>query len=62
MVALHYRENGRRRINSTYTNYSFKFKMDVLNYMNEIGASFEEDSAVYNIPSPSTIAIMEEIA
>ena len=33
----------------SYTNYSVKFKMDVLNYINETGASVEEAAVVYNI-------------
>ena len=51
----HYRENGESGLISSYTNYDIQFKMDVLNYMSEFGASFKQAAAVYNIPSPSTI-------
>jgi transposase len=37
-----YRENGERGLMATYTKYDFQFKMDVLNYMNENGASLYE--------------------
>lgn len=50
-----YRENGEEGLISTYTNYDIRFKMDVLNYMREFGASLTQAAAVYNIPSPSTI-------
>ena len=30
---------------ASYTNYSIEFKMDVLNYINEMGASIEEATA-----------------
>ena len=39
----------------TYTNYSIKFKMDVLNYMNETGASIEEATAVFNVSSSGAV-------
>ena len=39
-----------------YTNYSIEFKMDVLNYINEMGASIEEATAVFNIPASSTVS------
>ncbi|MED1472815.1 IS3 family transposase, partial [Bacillus salipaludis] len=51
----HYRENGEAGLISNYTNYDIEFKMDVLNYMNEFGASITQAAAVYNISSPSTI-------
>jgi transposase len=53
-VAL-FREHGLAGFEESYTNYSIEFKMDVLNYMNETGASTREASAVFNIPSPSTV-------
>ena len=37
------------------TNYSIKFKMDVLNYMNETGASIEEATAVFNVSSSGVV-------
>lgn len=51
----HYREHGKEGLVSNYTKYDIHFKMDVLNYMNEFGASLNQTAAVYNIPSPSTI-------
>jgi transposase len=53
-VAL-FREHGLAGFKESYTNYSIEFKMDVLNYMNETGASTREASAVFNIPAPSTV-------
>ncbi|MDZ5713840.1 helix-turn-helix domain-containing protein [Jeotgalibacillus haloalkalitolerans] len=53
-VAL-YREQGWAGFQRTYTNYSIEFKMDVINYMNEKGASTREASAVFNISSPSMV-------
>jgi transposase-like protein len=53
-VAL-FRNHGLAGFQESYTNYSIEFKMDVLNYMNETGASTREASAVFNIPSPSTV-------
>lgn len=38
-----------------YTNYSSQFKLDVLNFMNETGASLRETAGIFNISSPSTI-------
>lgn len=51
----HYRENGVEGLLTNYTNYEIQFKMDVLNYMNEFGASITQTAAVFNISSPSTI-------
>lgn len=53
-VAL-YQENGEQGLISTYTNYDIQFKMDVLNYISEFGASLTQAAARYNIASPSTI-------
>ncbi|PGD31835.1 IS3 family transposase, partial [Bacillus pseudomycoides] len=39
----------------TYTNYSVEFKMDVLKFINEMGASIAEATAVFNIPTSSTV-------
>lgn len=50
-----FRENGERGLLSTYTNYDIQFKMDVLNYMNDNGASVMQTAAVFNIPSPQNI-------
>lgn len=53
-VAL-YRVNGMEGLTKRYSNYSKAFKMDVLNFMNESGASVLETAAKFNIPAPSTI-------
>jgi transposase len=50
-----YRENGMEGLLPNYTNYDIQFKMDVLNYLNESGASIRQTAAVFNIPSSSTI-------
>jgi transposase len=50
-----FREHGLVAFHESYTNYPVEFKMDVINYMNETGASTEETSALYNIPSSSTV-------
>lgn len=39
----------------SYTSYTTQFKMDVLNYMNEIGISPNEAAVIYNISSPALI-------
>jgi transposase len=54
-VAL-YQKHGEKGLQPTYTNYSVKFKMDVLTYMEKTGASIRESSYVFNIPSYSTVA------
>ncbi|WP_375232420.1 IS3 family transposase [Priestia megaterium] len=54
-VAL-YQKQGEKGLQPTYTNYSVKFKMDVLTYMEKTGASIREASYVFNIPSYSTVA------
>jgi transposase len=53
-VAL-YKAHGTEGLILRYTNYSAAFKMDVLNYMNETGASVRETAAVYQISAPSTV-------
>ena len=50
-----FREHGLTAFQETYTNYSVEFKMDVLNYINEMGASIEEATSVFNIPTSSTV-------
>jgi transposase len=50
-----FQNHGTDGFQVTYTNYSFEFKMDVLNYMNETGASIEEATAVFNISSSSVV-------
>ncbi|SFX27638.1 Transposase and inactivated derivatives [Thermoactinomyces sp. DSM 45891] len=50
-----YQEHGINAFQKGYTNYSAEFKMDVLNFMSDTGASFTKTAAVFNIPTPSTI-------
>jgi transposase-like protein len=50
-----YREHGIAAFQETYTNYSVEFKMDVINYIDEMGASIEEATTVFNIPDSSTV-------
>ncbi|MFV2049575.1 MULTISPECIES: helix-turn-helix domain-containing protein [Bacillaceae] len=47
--------HGVAGLQESYTNYSVKFKMNVLNYMNEMGASIEEATAVFNVSSSSAV-------
>jgi transposase-like protein len=49
-----FREHGLATF-QTYTNYSIEFKMDVLTYMKETGASTTKAASVFNIPSSSTV-------
>ncbi len=39
----------------TYTKYSMEFKMDVLTYMKDTGASSVQAAATFNIPSARTV-------
>ena len=52
---IRYREHGVEGLGSTYTNYGIQFKMDVLNFMNEHGASMNETAAHFNLASDSTV-------
>jgi transposase-like protein len=52
---LRYREHGVEGLVSSYTNYDIQFKMDVLHYMDEFGASINETAARYNLPSDYTV-------
>lgn len=38
-----------------YTNYSVEFKMDVINYINDTGASIEEAASKFSVGSSSTV-------
>jgi transposase len=51
-----YEAHGLEGLSLTYTKYSVEFKIDVLNYMNETGASLLETAAAFKIPSPDTIS------
>jgi transposase-like protein len=42
-------------LGSSYTNHDIQFKMDVLNYINEFGASINETAALYNLASDYTV-------
>jgi transposase-like protein len=55
-VAL-YRQHGEDGLRKRYTNYPPTFKLDVLKFMNETGASLQETAAVFNIAAPSTISV-----
>ena len=46
---------GKRGFKKSYTSYSSEFKLDVLNFMSETGASFLETASTFNISSPSVI-------
>ncbi len=51
-------ENGFKK---GYTSYSVKFKLDVLNFMNETGASLRETASTFSITSPSTVYRWEQL-
>jgi len=50
-----YEHQGESAFIKSYTSHSSQFKMDVLNYMNEMGTSSVETAAVFNVSSPATI-------
>lgn len=50
-----YQEHGLAGFQQTCTNYSVAFKMDVINYINEMGASIEEATAKFNASSSGTV-------
>lgn len=50
-----YQIQGEEGFKKSYTSYSAEFKMDVLNYMNDTGASSYEAAAIFNISSPSLV-------
>ncbi|WP_139365065.1 IS3 family transposase [Litchfieldia alkalitelluris] len=50
-----FQNHGISGLEETYTKYSFEFKMDVLNYLNEMGASIEEVTAVFNVSSSAIV-------
>jgi transposase len=57
-----FENHGKDGLLATYTNYSFEFKMDVLNYMNEVGASIEEATGVFNISSSGLVWKWKQLA
>ncbi|MCM3655463.1 IS3 family transposase [Metabacillus litoralis] len=50
-----FRAHGLASLQKKYKNYSIEFKMDVLNYINEMGASIEETTLIFNIPASTTV-------
>lgn len=50
-----YETHGLEAFLKSYTNYPAEFKMDVLTYMNDTGASSIDAAAVFNISSPGMI-------
>ncbi|KZN99250.1 hypothetical protein A4244_19405 [Bacillus badius] len=50
-----FEKQGPSAFEVSYTNYPIEFKMDVLTYMNETGASTVEAAAVFNIPSSAVV-------
>jgi transposase len=52
---LRYQKHGEEGITSSYTNHEIQFKIDVLNYMNEFGASINETAARFNLSSDYTL-------
>jgi transposase len=56
-----YQAYGEESLRKSYTNYSAAFKMKVLNYMNDTGASLLETAVKFRIPNPSTISVWRTI-
>jgi transposase len=50
-----YEHQGENAFIKSYTSYSTKFKMDVLNYMNEMGTSYRETAAIFNLPTHTMV-------
>ncbi|MEH7252890.1 IS3 family transposase [Neobacillus niacini] len=50
-----YEHQGESAFIKSYTSYSTEFKMDVLNYINEMGTSYRETAAIFNISSHEMI-------
>ena len=50
-----YKEHGLKAFLETCTNYSLEFKMDVINYMYDTGASIEETAAKFNVSSSGVV-------
>ena len=55
-----YEYNGVEAFVKSYTNYTQRFKLDVLNYMIENGTSLMETAAIFNIAAPSTILVWKK--
>ncbi|WP_430002993.1 helix-turn-helix domain-containing protein [Metabacillus fastidiosus] len=56
-----FREHELAAFQTTYTNYSVEFKMDVLNYINEMGASIDEAALAFNIPASTTVGNWKDL-
>lgn len=55
-----YRHHGEDGLRKRYTNYTPEYKMDVLNFRNDTGASPSEAAAVFDIPSKTPVANWKE--
>ena len=53
--------HGTNAFKKGYTNYSSQFKLDVLNFIIETGASYLEAASTFNIPSPSTVVKWDQL-
>lgn len=53
----HYQHHGTQGLKKSYTSYSVKDKLNVLNYMDENGTSSNETATILNIPSPRLIPL-----
>lgn len=56
-----FQQHGREAFTQTYTNYSLEFKMDVLTYMKETGASSIQAAAAFHIPSARTVRKWQDV-
>ena len=52
---------GEKGFKKGYTSYSFEFKLDVLSFMNETGASLRETASTFNISSPGIVYQWEQL-
>ncbi len=52
---------GEKGFKKGYTSYSSGFKLDVLNFMIETGASLRETASTFNITSPSIVYKWEQL-
>ena len=52
-----FENNGEKAFIKRCTSYTPQFKMDVLNFMTENGASLDDTAAIFNIPAPSSILV-----
>ena len=56
-----YQEHGVEGLSTTHGTYTGKFKVSVVEYMNNTGASIRKTAAHFNIPSFSTVSQWERI-